>query len=60
VELHGLKVTTLNRQRGVVVGFDAASGRCEVKLEDGRGPFKLKPENLKQMRLWTGEVTRNP
>ena len=47
VELHGLKAKPeLNGQRGVVVGFDAASGRCKVKLEDGRGPFKLKVGNL--------------
>jgi hypothetical protein len=50
VELHGLNATKLNRQRGVVVGFVAASGRCEVKLEDGRGPFSLKPENLKMVK----------
>ncbi len=49
VELHGLKVKKLNRQRGEVVGFDTASGRCEVKLEDGRGPYGLKPENLKEL-----------
>ena len=36
VELHGLKAKKLNRQRGVVAGFDADSGRCVVKLEDGR------------------------
>ena len=28
VELHGLQMKKLNRQRGVVVGFDAGSGRC--------------------------------
>ena len=49
VELHGLKAKPeLNGQRGVVAGFDAASGRCKVKLEDGRGPFKLKMGNLKK------------
>ena len=49
VELHGLKAKPeLNGQRGVVAGFDAASGRCKVKLEDGRGPFKLKVGNLKK------------
>ena len=49
VELHGLKAKPeLNGQRGVVVGFDAASGRCKVELEDGRGPFKLKVGNLKR------------
>jgi TPR repeat protein len=47
VELRGLKgKPELNGQRGVVVSFDAASGRCKVKLEDGGGPFKLKAENL--------------
>jgi hypothetical protein len=48
VELHGLKAKKLNRQRGEVVGFVASSGRCEVKLDDGRGPYSLKPENLKE------------
>ena len=54
VELHGLKAKPeLNGQRGVVAGFDAASGRCKVKLEDGRGPFKLKVENLKRTAMTT-------
>ena len=46
--LRGLKgKPALNGQRGVVVGsFKAASGRCKVELEDGRGPFGLKAENL--------------
>ena len=48
VELHGLNAKKLNRQRGEVVGFVASSGRCEVKLDDGRGPYRLKPENLKE------------
>ena len=49
VELHGLKAKPeLNRQRGVVAGFDADSGRCVVKLEDGR-EFKSKVENLKRI-----------
>jgi TPR repeat protein len=47
VELHSLKAKKLNRQRGVVVGFDVASRRCEVKLDDGRGPYGLKPETLR-------------
>ncbi len=38
----------LNGQRGVVARFDPASGRCQVKLEDGRGPFNIKPENLRK------------
>ena len=47
VELRGLNAKPeLNGQRGVVAGFDAVSGRCKVKLNDGRGPFSLKPENL--------------
>ena len=47
VELRGLKAKPeLNGQRGVVVGLKAASGRCKVKLEDGRGPFSLKVENI--------------
>ena len=47
VELHSLKAKKLNRQRGVVVGFDVASRRCEVKLDDGRGPYGLKAETLR-------------
>ena len=50
VELHGLKAKKLNRERGEVVGVVASSGRCEVKLDDGRGPYGLKPENLKKMK----------
>merc|ERR1712185_106131 len=50
VELHGLKTKKLNRQRGVVEGFDADSGRCVVKLEDGRS-CKLKVENLAEVRV---------
>jgi TPR repeat protein len=47
VELRGLKgKPELNGQRGVVVGFSAASGRCKVELEGGRGQFSLKPENI--------------
>ena len=52
VELHGLKMKKLNRQRGVVAGFDADSGRCVVKLEDGR-EFKSKVENLKRIATTT-------
>ena len=48
VKLHGLKAKKLNGQRGEVVGFFASSGRYEVKLDDGRGPYSLKPENLKK------------
>ena len=50
VELHGLKAKKLNRERGEVVGFVASSGRCEVKLDDGRGPYSLKAENLKKLK----------
>ena len=51
VELHGLKAKPeLNRQRGVVAGFDADSGRCVVELEDGR-EFKSKAENLKRIAM---------
>ena len=47
VELRGLQAKPeLNGQRGVVTGFDAASGRCKVLLEDGRGPFRFKPGNI--------------
>merc|ERR1712185_596475 len=50
VELHGLKTKKLNRQRGVVEGFDVDSGRCVVKLEDGRS-CKFKVENLAEVRV---------
>jgi hypothetical protein len=47
VELRGLKVKPeLNGQRGVVVGFVAAFGRCEVTLNNGGGTFRFKAENL--------------
>ena len=47
VELRGLKVKPeFNRQRGVVVGFVAASGRYEVALNNGGGTFRFKAENL--------------
>ena len=49
MQLRGLKAKPeLNGQRGVVTGFDASSGRCSVQLEDGRGPYKIKPENLEE------------
>ena len=49
VRLRGLQVKPeLNGQRGVVTDFDASSGRCSVQLEDGRGPYKIKPENLEE------------
>ena len=48
VELRGLKAKPeLNGQPGIVVDFDTSFGRCRVKLEDGRGPFNIKPENLR-------------
>ena len=47
MQLRGLKAKPeLNGQRGVVTGFDAPNGRCSVQLEDGRGPYKIKPGNL--------------
>ena len=47
VELRGLQAKPeLNGGWGVVAGFDAASGRIKVKLEDGRGPFKFKADNV--------------
>jgi TPR repeat protein len=51
VELHSLKAKELNGQLGEVVGFDAASGRCKVKLQDGRGPYGLKLENMKEVKI---------
>ena len=52
VELHGLNAKKLNRQRGEVVGFVASSGRCEVRLDDGRRPYtcSLKAENRKKLK----------
>ena len=51
VHLRGLQAKPeLNGQRGVVTGFDASSGRCSVQLEDGRGPYKIKPENLEVVK----------
>ena len=50
VHLCGLQAKPeLNGQRGVVTDFDASSGRCSVQLEDGRGPYKIKPENLEMV-----------
>ena len=50
VQLCGLQAKPeLNGQRGVVTGFDASSGRCSVQLEDGRGPYKIKPGNLEEV-----------
>ena len=40
----------LNGQQGILAGFDAKSRRCKVKLDDGRGPFSIKPENLLKNR----------
>ena len=53
MELHGLKAKKLNEQRGVVVGFDANSERCKVKLENGGESFKVKMENLKRTAATT-------
>lgn len=57
VECVGLQAKPeMNGQRGVVLGADessssgpglAPSGRWLVRLADGRGPFNLKPENLR-------------
>ena len=52
VELQGLQAKPeLNSQRGVVTGFDASTGRCSVQLEDGRGPFSIKPANLAEVKM---------
>lgn len=49
VELHGLvNKPELNGVRGVVVAFIAKTGRSAVTLEDGRGPFDIKQENLRE------------
>ena len=49
VEFAGLVAKPeLNGQTGTVHGaLDAASGRCAVRLDDGRGPFNFRPENLR-------------
>ena len=50
VELQGLKAKPeLNGQKAAVKSFDASSGRYKVKLEDGRGPFSLKAQNLRPL-----------
>ena len=47
VQLRGLQAKPeLNGQRGVVTAFVASTGRCSVQLENGRGPYNIKPENL--------------
>ena len=50
VELRGLtskkhKKLKLNGCSGVVVAIDSETGRFGVKLDDGRGPFQIPPEN---------------
>ena len=54
VECVGLqKKPEMNGQRGIILGPGESSGadtsvsRWSVRLEDGRGPFNLKPENLR-------------
>ena len=52
VVLHSLKARPeLNGQSGVVTGFVVAEKRIAVTLDDGRGPFKLRPENLHNEEL---------
>ena len=48
VELRGLGEhnTRLEGQRGIVTRFVIASGRCSVRLEDGRGPFNFQSKCL--------------
>ena len=45
----------LNGQRGVVTGFDVSTRRCSVQLEDGRGPFSIKPANLAKVVVATSK-----
>ena len=48
VKLHSLKNQPhLNGESGRVVKW-LDSGRCAVKLDDGRGPFNIAPKNLKR------------
>ena len=50
VELRGLQTKPeLNGLHGVVVDFQLGSGRCKVRLGDGRGVFRLKPVNLVEL-----------
>lgn len=47
VRLHGLiSSSILNGQKATVSRFEISSGRFIVSLEDGRGPFKIKIDNL--------------
>ena len=52
MQLRGLEANPeLNGLRGVVTGFDTLTTRCLVQLEDGRGPLKVKPENLEALAV---------
>jgi hypothetical protein len=47
VELRGLRAKPeLNGQQGEVTNFDESTERCSVQLDDGRGRYNIKPENL--------------
>ena len=47
VKVHGLVSSShLNEQKAIVSRFEISSGRFIVSLEDGRGPFKIKIDNL--------------
>ena len=57
VQLRGLQAKPeLNGQRGVLTGFDASTGRCSVQLEDGGGPFSIKPANLAEVVVATSKL----
>ena len=57
VELHSLKNQPhLNGESGRVVKW-LDSGRCVVRLDDGRGPFNIAPKNLK--RISTHHINKN-
>ena len=56
----GPEAAMLEGAAGTVVRFVAATGKCSVRLEDGRGPFNLKPENLFPIPRKRGTTTELP
>eukprot|EP00038_Savillea_parva_P025623 m.48686 g.48686 ORF g.48686 m.48686 type:complete len:374 (+) comp7021_c0_seq1:107-1228(+) len=54
VTLHGLSAAKYNGCHGVVRGYDATTGRHEVKLDSGGKTLKVKPANLKKSETFSG------
>ena len=50
VKLHGLKAKAeMNDQTGACQSLDEDTGRYSIRLDDGRGPFLIKVENISRM-----------